>query len=109
MWKLSMESLRFVRLWQDLETVWQTAVNNCILFRPVSNNGCFGIPGTKVLMKSASKLGEVKEELVRNHREAEVKMVENCGMPEEHIYENIDEIPETAGYYTLLVVKEPKK
>ncbi len=66
-------------------------------------------PGTKVLMKSASKLGEVKEELVRNHREAEVKMVENCGMPEEHIYENIDEIPETAGYYTLLVVKEPKK
>lgn len=64
-------------------------------------------PGTKVLMKSASKLGEVKDVLSRHHRTAQVTMVENCGMPEEHIYEDISEIPENAGYYTLLIVKEP--
>ena len=33
-------------------------------------------------------------------------MIENCGMPDEKIYESAEEIPEEAGYYTLLIVKE---
>ena len=35
-------------------------------------------------------------------------MIENCGMPEEKIYASTKEIPEEAGYYTLLVVKDKK-
>lgn len=63
-------------------------------------------PGTKVLMKSASRLGIVKKKLSEMQKDAEIKMVENCGMPEEKIYEGIQEIPEKAGYYSLVIVKE---
>ena len=52
--------------------------------------------GTKILMKSASGISEVK-------------MIENCGMPEERIYERIEDVPEQAGYYSLLIVKESEK
>ena len=62
------------------------------------------LPGTKVLMKAGGKLPEVKE--VLKHHPAEVTMVENCGMEQERIYYGAEQIPEDAGYYTLLFVKE---
>ena len=33
-------------------------------------------------------------------------MVENCGMSDEKIYECLEDIPEKAGYYSVIVVKE---
>ena len=33
-------------------------------------------------------------------------MIENCGMAEERIYRSIDQMPQQAGYYTLMIVKE---
>lgn len=61
-------------------------------------------PGSKVLMKAASKLSVVKDQL----KEKEMKgiMVENCGLPDEHIYENVDDMPEKASYYSIVLVKE---
>ena len=41
-------------------------------------------------------------------KRTECRMIENCGMPEEKIYESAKEIPEEAGYYKLLVVKDKK-
>ena len=35
-------------------------------------------------------------------------MVENCGMDNERIYNSIEEIPDDAGYYSLIIAKEPK-
>ena len=35
-------------------------------------------------------------------------MVENCGMEKEQLFFSTEEIPEEAGYYSLLVVKEEK-
>lgn len=64
------------------------------------------MPGTKVLMKTASKMKEVKEALRK--RDDEVVMIENCGMPNEKIYYGVDEIPDDAGYYSLIIVKEKK-
>lgn len=62
------------------------------------------LPGTKVLMKAGRQYQRVKELLAVSG--AEVKMVENCGMDEEHIYQSVEEMPEEAGYYTLIFVKE---
>lgn len=62
--------------------------------------------GTKVLMKSGRKLPEVKQ--ILKERNVEVKMVENCGMKNEKVYSSVDDIPEDAGYYSLLIVKESK-
>ena len=36
---------------------------------------------------------------------ASAVMVENCGMENEKIYRKLDEIPEDAGYFSLLIVK----
>lgn len=62
------------------------------------------LPGTKVLMKAGRKMAEVKRLLTE--KELEAVMVENCGMENEKLYSGSQEIPEQAGYYSLLVVKE---
>lgn len=62
------------------------------------------LPGTKVLMKAGKKLGQVKEQLIAMG--AQGVMIENCGMENEKIYHSIEEIPETAGYYSLTIIKE---
>ena len=64
------------------------------------------LPGTKVLMKAGRKMGEVKRLLTE--KEMDAVMVENCGMENEKIYFGAQEIPEQAGYYSLLVVKEKR-
>ncbi|MGN0485168.1 MAG: precorrin-2 C(20)-methyltransferase [Lachnospiraceae bacterium] len=63
--------------------------------------------GTCVLMKSGSRMRQVKEQLKKSGRDA--VMVENCGTPQEQVYFSADEIPDTAGYYSLIIAREPKK
>ena len=62
------------------------------------------LPGTKVLMKAGKKIEQVKE--VLQQQDAQVVMIENCGMPGEKVYYGADAIPEDAGYYSLIIVKE---
>ena len=60
--------------------------------------------GTRVFMKTGKKLGEVKNRIVQ--AKAEAMMIENCGMSDEKIYRTTDELPDEAGYYSLIIVKE---
>lgn len=62
------------------------------------------LPGTKVLMKAGKKMPAVKQAVRQNGLSAQ--MVENCGMEEECIYESVEEIPDDAGYYSLIIIKE---
>ena len=62
------------------------------------------LPGTKVLMKAGKKMAEVKKTLLEQKLPA--SMIENCGMENEKIYGSPEEIPEDAGYYSLIIVKE---
>lgn len=62
------------------------------------------LPGTKVLMKAGRKMKEVKAELLEQG--ARAVMIENCGMENEKIYDSVEAIPETAGYYSLIIIKE---
>jgi len=62
------------------------------------------LPGTKVLMKAGKKMEQVKS-LLRS-RNVNAVMVENCGMPDEKIYHSVEEIPDNAGYYSLIILKE---
>ncbi|ADL04987.1 precorrin-2 C(20)-methyltransferase [Lacrimispora saccharolytica] len=61
------------------------------------------LSGVKVLMKAGRQMGAVKEELRKYG--ASAVMVENCGMPDERIYGTLEEIPEDAGYYSLVIVR----
>ncbi len=63
-------------------------------------------PGNYVLMKSASHMKDVKEMLARSGMD--VQGVENCTMENEHIYRSLEDIPDDAGYFSLLIAKESK-
>jgi len=61
------------------------------------------LSGSYVLMKSASRMAEVKEALRRSGRR--VCMAENCGMETERLCRGVDEIPDDAGYFSLIIAK----
>ena len=61
------------------------------------------LSGVKVLMKAGKKLSQVKQTLREYNCEA--VMIENCGMENEKVYYGLNEIPDDAGYYSLLIVK----
>ena len=60
--------------------------------------------GNYVLMKSASHMKEVKALLKASGRR--VSAVVNCGMPGEAVYRCAEEIPDDAGYFSLIIAKE---
>lgn len=62
------------------------------------------LSGTKVLMKAGKKMSLVKQAVTE--KKLAVRMVENCGMAGERICCKAEEIPEDAGYYSLIIVKE---
>lgn len=61
------------------------------------------LAGTKVLMKSGRQIKKVKEALME--REMEAFMAENCGMAGERLFYHTREIPEDAGYYSLIITR----
>lgn len=61
------------------------------------------LPGTKILMKTGTKMPYVKKAI--QEQGLEVRMIENCGMDTEQIYNDLEEIPEQAGYYSLMILK----
>lgn len=65
------------------------------------------LSGTKILMKAGRKLPEVKEFL--KDCEEQIFMVENCGMEEERVYCGAEQMPETAGYYTIVIAKDEER
>ena len=62
------------------------------------------LSGTCVLMKSASHMKEVKDVLRRSGRS--VCAAENCTMENEKLYRSAAEIPDEAGYFSLIIAKE---
>ena len=61
-------------------------------------------PGTYVLMKSAGHMKPVKEMLTSSSREAVAVL--NCGMDGEQVCQRIEEIPDDAGYFSLIISKQ---
>ena len=69
-------------------------------------DAAMNLPGTYVLMKSASHMKDVKETLRMSGKD--VQAVIDCGMPTEQVYRSLEEIPDDAGYFALVIAKEPK-
>ena len=60
--------------------------------------------GNYVLMKSGSHMKDVKEILRESGKD--VKMVQDCGMDTEQVYRSVEEIPDDAGYFALIIAKD---
>lgn len=63
-----------------------------------------GLSGTKVLMKTGASMREYRRAFAQ--RGVTVRAVSNCGLPEERIYEDPEDVPEDAGYMILLIIKD---
>lgn len=63
--------------------------------------------GQYVLMKSGRRIKEVKEMLAESG--CDVTAVENCGLDSERVYYGVEEIPDDAGYYSLVLAKRPNR
>lgn len=61
-------------------------------------------PGVKVLMKTGRSLQKVRWLLQEQGVADSVKMVQKCGMPGEQVYESLSQVPQTASYFSILVV-----
>ena len=62
------------------------------------------LEGTYVLMKSASHMREVKAMLAGSGRK--VQAVLDCGLETEKVCRSLEEIPDDAGYFSLIIAKE---
>lgn len=63
-------------------------------------------PGTKVIMKSASALPEVKRLLEEHGLTDKAAMAVNCGLPGQKLYQDIRQSDGTEGYFTTILVQE---
>lgn len=59
--------------------------------------------GTKIFMKAGKKLKEIKDKL--KNTEKRVWFIENCGLDGETVLEGVENIPDQAGYYSILIIK----
>lgn len=64
--------------------------------------------GTKVLMKSGGRLGELKKRLAELEGKGQIAAyaVTNCGMEDQVVCKDIRELEDQAGYFTTVIVKE---
>ena len=64
------------------------------------------LPGSKILMKSGRQITRVLETLRTRGCLDKAAMVQNCGLPDEIVYRDLAEVPENAGYFATIIVKE---
>ena len=62
--------------------------------------------GTRVYMKAGKDLGKLRDRLLE--RGMSLAAAENCGLENEKVYRD-EEIPDQAGYFTILIAKEGKE
>ncbi len=63
-------------------------------------------PGNKVLMKSASEIGRVRDELREKGLIKYAGMVERCGLEGEKVYHDLEQIDPKSSYFSVILVKE---
>ena len=83
-------------------TEWDEALHILPGIHDLEND--MALKGNYVIMKSASKMDRVKDMIRRSGRTA--VMAENCSMANEKLYRSVDEIPDDAGYFSLIIAKE---
>lgn len=79
---------------------------------PASYPDCeklLALEGSKVLMKSGKKLGEVKKILKEMNLHKNSQMVECCSMENQRIYRSMEQVPETSSYFSIIIVKDGHK
>ena len=67
------------------------------------------LPGSKVLMKTGKSVLEVRELLRARGELANAALIERVGMEGQRLVEDLDEITEPSGYFSIILVKEERE
>ncbi len=63
-------------------------------------------PGGKVLMKAGHNFPQIVSALRKTGQLDRAALVENCGLPNEHVCAGLSQCPENVGYFATVIVKE---
>ena len=63
-------------------------------------------PGGKVLMKAGHNFPQIVAALRKTGQLDRAALVENCGLPNEHVCAGLSQCPENVGYFATVIVKE---
>lgn len=61
-------------------------------------------PGTKVVMKPASEIGNIIKLLEEQNMLGQAYAVCNCGMPDEKVYQDITKLPLQGDYFVTIII-----
>ncbi|MFI3238320.1 MAG: precorrin-2 C(20)-methyltransferase [Lachnospiraceae bacterium] len=64
------------------------------------------LEGTKVVMKSGSAIGAVKEYLKQEASNQQIMAVSNCGLPNEVVCKTVEDISDDLSYFTTIIIKD---
>lgn len=64
------------------------------------------LEGTKIVMKTGKDMPNVKKILKNRAKGQKIMAVSNCGLENEVICNNLDEISDDLGYFTTIIIKE---
>ncbi len=64
-----------------------------------------GWPGTKVVMKARRSFADTKRILREEGAFDGAELVEDCGLPGEHVYRSLDDVPDRGSYFSTMVVR----
>ena len=64
------------------------------------------LPGSKVLMKTGKSVLEVRELLRQRGELGSAALIERVGMDGQRLIENLDELEQPSGYFSIILVKE---
>ena len=65
----------------------------------------FNLSGTLVFMKSGKSYENLISYIREKKMHCDVYMVENCGMKDERVFVGIENLPESSGYFTTIIVR----
>ena len=65
----------------------------------------FRLKGTLVFMKSGRSYEKLASYIKKEKFDYDIYMVENCGMTNERLFVGAKNLPETSGYFTIIIVR----
>lgn len=64
------------------------------------------LSGTKVIMKSGKSFSSIYRELRADQHNKSIKIVENCGLDNERVFDTLEQAAQSLGYFSVIVVKD---
>lgn len=86
------------------------AESECLTIAPSSSaylDDALDLPGPTVIMKPGRSLAALRERLSAHGRLDDARVVCRCGMPDEQVFERLEDCPDDAGYLSVVIAGGP--